>query len=120
MYFVPEGEHDRSQARSAWGHEENSPVPAGRCDRSLAQSAWNSANLKSRPVGYGMIRAGKRIDSTWRPFPREIPLGLAAPDHTVPYGNGTFEGHFPRHFVPGYDQPVPPGQKNRISPAEEP
>jgi hypothetical protein len=30
MYFVPEGEHDRSQARSAWRHEENSPVPAGR------------------------------------------------------------------------------------------
>jgi hypothetical protein len=27
MYFVPEGQHDRSQARSAWSHEENSPVP---------------------------------------------------------------------------------------------
>jgi hypothetical protein len=30
MYFVPEGRHDSSQARSAWSHEENSPVPAGR------------------------------------------------------------------------------------------
>jgi hypothetical protein len=30
MLFVPEGQHDRSQARSAWNHEENSPVPAGR------------------------------------------------------------------------------------------
>jgi hypothetical protein len=28
--FVPEGQHDSSQARSAWNHEENSPVPAGR------------------------------------------------------------------------------------------
>jgi hypothetical protein len=61
MAFVPEGQHDRSQARSA----------------------WDSANLKSRPVGYGMIRAGVRTDSTWRTFPREIPLELAAPDHTV-------------------------------------
>jgi hypothetical protein len=30
MVFVPEGQHDRSQARSAWNHEENSPIPAGR------------------------------------------------------------------------------------------
>jgi hypothetical protein len=29
MYFVPEGQHDSSQARSAWNDEENSPVPAG-------------------------------------------------------------------------------------------
>jgi hypothetical protein len=62
--FVPEGQHDRSQARSA----------------------WNSANPKSRPVGYGMIRVGVRTDSTWLTFPRDIPLELAAPDHTVPYG----------------------------------
>src|SRR5450432_169556 len=34
MYFVPEGQHDRSQARSAWSHEENSPVPAGRLNGS--------------------------------------------------------------------------------------
>ncbi len=25
--------------------------------------------------------------------------------------DGSFRGGFPRHFVPGYDQPVPPGQK---------
>ena len=25
--FVPEGQHDSSQARSAWNHEENGPVP---------------------------------------------------------------------------------------------
>jgi hypothetical protein len=34
MYFVPEGQHDSSQARSAWSHEENSPVPAGRLNGS--------------------------------------------------------------------------------------
>ncbi len=34
MVFVPEGQHDRSQARSAWNHEENRPVPAGRLNRS--------------------------------------------------------------------------------------
>src|ERR1700722_16290816 len=31
MYFVPEGQHDSSQARSAW---KNSPVPAGRLNGS--------------------------------------------------------------------------------------
>jgi hypothetical protein len=69
---------------------------------------------KSRPVGYGVIRAGMRADSgnghyieqqlehhrtrTFQEeylasakkhgahFRREIPLGLAAPDHTVPTG----------------------------------
>ena len=34
MYFVPEGQHDSSQARSAWSHEENSPVPVGRLNGS--------------------------------------------------------------------------------------
>src|SRR5271157_3381482 len=38
-------------------------VPEGRCDRSLARSAWDSATPKSRPVGYGVIRAGGRADS---------------------------------------------------------
>ena len=34
MVFVPEGQHDSSQAGSAWNYEENSPVPAGRLNRS--------------------------------------------------------------------------------------
>src|ERR1700722_3771774 len=38
-------------------------VPEGRCDRSLARSAWESATQKSRPVRYGVIRAGARTDS---------------------------------------------------------
>ena len=32
--------------------------------------------------------------------------------------DGSFDGRFPRHFVPGYDQPVPPGQSH--SPIEGP
>jgi hypothetical protein len=39
MAFVPEGQHDSSQARSAWNHEENSRVPAGRMNRSQLRTA---------------------------------------------------------------------------------
>jgi hypothetical protein len=49
-------------------------VPEGRCDGShstryrllvadLVRSAWDSATQRSRPVGYGLIRAGLRTDS---------------------------------------------------------
>ena len=33
MVFVPEGQHDSSQARSAWNHEENSPRPSETIER---------------------------------------------------------------------------------------
>src|ERR1700730_1345019 len=44
---------------------------------------------------------------TRRTFRREIPLELAAPDHTVPTGRGSLH-RYPGTscFVPGYDQPV--------------
>ena len=69
--------------------------------------AWHevpgTAPPKSRPVGYGLIRAGVRTDSIGSDeisntkyiaslkkhgthLRRKIPLGLAAPDHTVPDG----------------------------------
>jgi hypothetical protein len=51
MVFVPEGQFDRSQARSAWlqalrawNHEENSPVPEGRL-KSL--SVPNGAKIRN-------------------------------------------------------------------------
>jgi hypothetical protein len=55
------------------------------------------ALARTRPVGYGLIRAGVRTDSmigvtkfsnmkTRRTCRREIPLRYATPDHTVPYG----------------------------------
>jgi hypothetical protein len=43
MYFVPEGQHDSSQARSAWSHEENCPVPAGRLNGSRLRLEANKA-----------------------------------------------------------------------------
>jgi hypothetical protein len=46
-----------------WPKGRRERVPEGRCDRSLARSAWDSATQKSRPVGYGLIRAGVRTDS---------------------------------------------------------
>jgi hypothetical protein len=45
-----------------------------------------------------------------RTFRPEIPHELATPNHTVPYGTVPSGGRFSRHFVPGYDQSVPPGQ----------
>jgi len=39
VYFVPEGQPDSSQARSAWDYEENSLVPAGRLNRSWLKEA---------------------------------------------------------------------------------
>ena len=71
--FVPEGQHDSSQARSAWNHEENGPVPL------------------------------------WTFEPILLTLGLTMTS-TVPPGRSRFTS-IPRPFVPGYYQPVPPGQK---------
>ena len=93
-------------------------VPEGRCDRSLARSAWESTTQRDRPVGYGMIRAGLRTDSMigakkffirGTHLRREIPLGLAAPDHTAPFGTVSLGGRFPRHFVPGLRSCCPSG-----------
>ena len=58
MYFVPEGQHDSSQARSAWSHEINGPVPAGRLNGS---------------------------ETAWTQFRRQTSLGLTS---TVPPGRG--------------------------------
>jgi hypothetical protein len=93
MYFVREGQHDRS----------------------LARSAWKSVTQKSRPVGYGLIRAGVRtdFDLECRNFECEVyslpyetrrtsstrntsgMSGIATPDHTVPYGTVLLVGAFP-------------------------
>jgi hypothetical protein len=133
------------QARSAWKDAQSaSPpkpkelVPEGRCDRSLARSAWEIVIQESRPVGYGLIRAGGRTDSSNRRigvtnfrntklrnfvryyfylaflkkhgahFAEEIPLGLAPPIILYPTGR-FFDGRFSRHFVPGYDRCCPYG-----------
>jgi hypothetical protein len=48
MVFVPDGQHDSSQGRSAWNHEENSSVPAGRLNRSRLRLDASSKNLVGR------------------------------------------------------------------------
>jgi len=69
-------------------------VPEGQADRSQARTAWDNATPKRRPVGYGVIGAGVRAD--WmigatkfqirRLKTLTLSVGIAAPDHTVPYG----------------------------------
>jgi hypothetical protein len=73
MYFVPEGQHDSSQARSA----------------------WESVPPKNRPVGYGMIgrsyshRQRKCFQSSYLKLPHSnhrIGAQHTCTNHTVPYG----------------------------------
>ena len=101
-------------------------VPEGRGDRSLARSAWDSATPKDPSRrGYGLIRAGVGTDSmigVTKFRIREIPLGLAAPDHTVPYGTILSRSAFLR-AGPAYDvaSPSMPGRRRpRVSPKKPP
>ena len=78
--LVPAGQHDSSQAEVPglkFGHLQKvtlrdfRPEPIAKCpggtgDRSLARSAWDGAIQNSRPVGYGMIRAGVQVSEPIR------------------------------------------------------
>jgi hypothetical protein len=78
--------------------------------------AWHEVpgtapSQKSRPVGYGLIRAGVGADSgTLR---REIPQGLAAPAHTVPYGTVLSRDAIPGTSCQATIGVVPPGHGSR-------
>src|SRR6478736_571979 len=76
-FFVPEGQADRSLARTAWiaiqrdsvprdgrSHCQSLFVPEGQRDRSLARSAWDGATPKepSRRVRYDSRRPARRFD----------------------------------------------------------
>jgi hypothetical protein len=50
MAFVPEGQSDSSQARSAWNHEENSLVPTGRLNGSRLRSGANDKNVMTTNI----------------------------------------------------------------------
>jgi hypothetical protein len=83
-------------------------VPEGRCDRSLARSAWTSGTPK-RSVPQGTVcrylaGSGQRSINDEKYLWDELrPI--------IPYPTGRFfGGAFPRHFMPGYDRVVPPGQ----------
>src|SRR5271155_5285283 len=78
---------------------------------------------KSRPVGYGVIRAGVRTDTNFQEQYLALPLRNTAPISTrntsgISYArsyrtlrDGSFEGRFPWHFVPGYDRCCPSGTR---------
>ncbi len=101
-------------------------VPEGRCDRSLARSAHrfqetahDEISLGLAPIipcptgrcfeGYSGTSCQATIDP---PSDDRISLGFScALAHTVPLRDGAFDGRFSRHFVPGYDRLVLPGQK---------
>ena len=68
MVFVAEGQHDRSQARSAWNHEENSPVPAGRLKRhelSFDDKIYGTDNDFNRPSGTGPLCIDTQALRAW-------------------------------------------------------
>jgi hypothetical protein len=71
-------------------------VPEGQPDSSQARSAWEAMQSGSRPGG--------TVESL--PVPQNIQVfrfNRPAGTELIPYDS--------RHFVPGYYQPVPPGQK---------
>src|SRR3984957_6405581 len=53
--FVPEGQHDRSQARSAWNHEENSSVPARRLRHSNHRIGAHTYTNHTVPYGTALL-----------------------------------------------------------------
>jgi hypothetical protein len=58
MVFVPEGQHDSSQARSAWNHEENNPVPAGRLNLAFLKPLEHSTRCR-------LLMPGLRFDDKY-------------------------------------------------------
>ena len=72
------------------------------------------------PAGRGLpaklrTHSPRHSESLERPksFPIFAPFGSDAYSCARSYRtlrDGSFEGRFPRHFVPGYDRTVPPGQ----------
>jgi hypothetical protein len=124
MAFVPEGQHDSSQARSAWNHKENSPVPAGRLNRSQLNRTSSDPNFSTGIPG---VSEGARafdalsLAHAGAQFRRQISVGLTI-DFDRPSGT---EASLHRYSSTsclatitcpsGTNQPVPPGQTIRPS-----
>src|SRR6202035_2640670 len=81
---------------------------------------YRHPKVPSRRVRCDSCRSAHRFDDwsdeisntkteTRRTCGREIALGLAAPRSYHTLRDGSFEGRFPRHFVPGYDRCCPYG-----------
>jgi hypothetical protein len=84
MAFVPEGQADSSQARSAWNHEKNSLVPAGRLIGSRLR-------LGARQEAVITISPGLTMTATVPPGRRSFCIAIQA-------------------LRTGYYHGVPPGQ----------
>jgi hypothetical protein len=65
----------------------------------------------SRRTKFEWMTSGLRPDLEFTASRREILHGIGVPNHTVPYGTVPSGGRFFRHFVPGYNHAVLPGQK---------
>jgi hypothetical protein len=63
LYPQPKDDEEDWDYAAPRNHGRMAFVPEGQADRSQARSAWDNATPKSRPVGYGVIRAGVRADS---------------------------------------------------------
>jgi hypothetical protein len=135
MYFVPEGQHDRSQARSAWDSatpkEPSRRVRYDSCTCAHRFEDWreeisNAVSLSRTEMIPKCI--GRVLDHVRHLVILRTRLAVAfLKKHDAQFDekylwdscarshrtlrDGSFEGRFPRHFVPGYDQPIPPGQK---------
>ena len=59
------GLHDSSQARSAWNHEENSPVPAGRLNRSQLRSDASEKTYKKHVFAFEMPEYKRAMANTF-------------------------------------------------------
>ena len=101
MYFVPEGQPDRSQARSAWDSatpkEPSRRVRYNSCRCAHRFEDWREEISNAVSVSKIEIipkRIGGILDPV-RHLVTLLPVGSAAPDHTVPYGTVLSRDAFP-------------------------
>ena len=85
MAFVPEGQHDSSQARSAWNHEENSPVPSGTIEQISAACGHGTRTGTVCAAARHRVGKSKRGSSTVaRILDPDSPIPEALPRFSAP------------------------------------
>jgi hypothetical protein len=77
--------------------------------------AWHEVpgsapSQKTRPVGYGLI---VQVYAPIRRISTRNTFGISCGHSYRALRDGSFEGRFLRHFVPGYDRVVPPGRAGK-------
>jgi hypothetical protein len=116
MAFVPEGQYDLSQAQKCLESVPKEPSRRVRYDRSLLIPGDSGGT--ATPIS---VLQGRHLKRGHRPPCETISINtntaitelmralLQESDRTL--RDGSFGTAIPRHFVPGYDRSVPPGQK---------